>query len=66
MTPIELQLKSLGNELEFMPESFRQNASVPFGVCEFSPQGVGRCSNELLDLCERFLVHDLLEKIGEV
>lgn len=66
MTPVEMHLKSFGNKLEFMPEPFRQNTGVPFGVRKFSSKGVGRCSDELLDLCEGFLVHDLLEKIGEV
>lgn len=52
MTPVHMHLKSFGHKLEFVTESFRQNASVPFGVREFTPKGVGRCSDELLDLCE--------------
>lgn len=42
MAPVEMQLKSFGNKLEFMTEPFRQHASVPFGVNEFSAKGVGR------------------------
>jgi hypothetical protein len=57
--PVEMHLKSFGHELKFMTEPFRQNAGVPFGVREFSTKGVGRCSDELLDLRERFLIHDL-------
>ena len=60
MTPVEMHLKSFGNKLEFMTKPFRQHTSMPFGIGEFSPNGVCRCSDELLDLCERFLVHDFL------
>jgi len=52
MTPVEMHLKSFSNKLEFVTEPFRQHASVPFGVHEFSTEGVGRCRDELLDLCE--------------
>ena len=52
MTPIEMHLKSFGHKLEFVTESFRQNTGVSFGVREFSTKGVGRCSDELLDLRE--------------
>ncbi len=59
MTPIKMYLKSFSNQLEFVTDPFRQNASVPFGIREFSSKSIGRCSDELLDLCEGFLVHDL-------
>jgi len=52
MTPVEMHLKSFSDELEFVTEPFRQYASVPFGVHEFSSKGIGRCSHELLDLGE--------------
>lgn len=52
MTPIEMHLKSFGNKLEFVTEPLRQNTSMSFGICEFSPKGVGRGSDELLDLRE--------------
>ena len=52
MTPVEMHLKSFGNKLEFVTEPFRQKAGVPFGVHELSPKGVGRCRDELLNLCE--------------
>lgn len=52
MPPVEMHLKSFGNKLKFMTEPFRQNTSMPFGVREFSLKGIGRCSNELLDLRE--------------
>lgn len=50
MTPVEMHLKAFGDKLEFVTEPFRQHASVPFGVHEFPTEGVGRCSDELLDL----------------
>jgi hypothetical protein len=52
--------------LKFVTEPLRQNTSMPFGVREISSKRFGRCSDELLDLRERFLIHDLLEKTGEV
>jgi hypothetical protein len=66
MTPVEMHLKSSGNKLKFVTEPLRQNTSVPFGVRDVSSKRVGRCRDELLDLRERFLIHDLLEKTGEV
>ena len=66
MTPVEMQLEALGNKLEFMSKPFRQQTSMPFGVREISSKRFGRCSDDLLDLRERFLIHDLLEKTGEV
>lgn len=59
MTLVEMHLKSFGDKLEFMTDPFRQNTSMPFGIHEFSTEGVGRCRDELLDLCERFLIHNL-------
>jgi hypothetical protein len=52
MTPVEVHLKSFANKLEFMTKPFRQHTSMPFGISELSPNGVCRCSDELLDLCE--------------
>ncbi|HWF61947.1 MAG TPA: hypothetical protein VN666_16805 [Nitrospira sp.] len=52
MAPVEMHLKSFGNKLQFVTKSFRQNTSVPLGVSDVYPEGVGRCSDELLDLCE--------------
>lgn len=52
MTAVEMHLKSFGNKLEFVTKPFRQNTSVPFGVRKFSSNGVGRCSDEPLDLFE--------------
>lgn len=52
MTSAEMHLKSLGNELKFVTEPFRQHTSVAFGVHDGSPKGIGRRSDELLDLCE--------------
>lgn len=60
MTPVEMHLKSFGNKLEFVTESFRQNPGMPFGVHEFTAKSVGCRSDELLDLCEGFLIHDFL------
>ena len=51
-TPVEMHLKSVGDKLEFVMEPLRQHASVLPGVHEFSMEGVGRCRDELLDLCE--------------
>lgn len=58
MTPVEMHLKSFGNKLKLVTDPLRQNTSVPFGVREISSKRVGRCSDKLLDLCERFLIHD--------
>lgn len=58
MTPVEMHLESFGNKLKLVTDPLRQNTSVPFGVREISSKRVGRCSDELLDLCERFLIHD--------
>jgi hypothetical protein len=66
MTPVEMHLKSFSNKLNLVTEPLRQNTSMPFGVREISSKRFGRCSDELLDLRERFLIHDLLEKTGEV
>lgn len=66
MAPVEMHLKSFGNKVRFVREPLLQNTSMPFGVREISSKRVGRCSDELLDLRERFSVHDLLEKTGEV
>ncbi|MDF0673153.1 MAG: hypothetical protein P0120_02250 [Nitrospira sp.] len=52
MTPVEMHLKSFGNELNFLTKPFRQHTSVSFGVRDVSSKGVGRGSDELLDLCE--------------
>jgi len=52
VTPVEMHLKSFGHKLEFVTEPFRQNTGMPFGVREFSTNGIGRCSDEVLDLCE--------------
>lgn len=52
MTPVNVQLKSFGNKLKFMVESFRQNARMPFRVRGLPSKGVGRCNDELLDLRE--------------
>lgn len=41
MTPVEMHLKPFGNKLEFVTEPFRQNTSMPFGVREFCPNGIG-------------------------
>jgi hypothetical protein len=49
MPPVEMHLKSFGNKLEFVTEPFRQYTRVPVGVHDLSAEGVGRCSDELLD-----------------
>lgn len=62
MTPIEMHLESSGDELELMPESFGQNTGVTLGVDYFAPKGFGSSVDDLLNLRQRFLVHDSTPK----
>jgi hypothetical protein len=57
MTPIEVHLKSLSNELKFVPKSFSKDTRVSFAVSNLSPKGFSGSANNLLNLRERFLVH---------
>ena len=57
MTPIEMHLKSLGDELKFMSESFTKNTCVSFAISNLSTKGFSGSTNNLLNLCDRFLVH---------
>lgn len=57
MTPIKMHLKSLGDELKFMPKSFSKDTRVSFAVNNLSPKGFSGSANDLLNLRERFLVH---------
>lgn len=52
MTPVEMHLKSFSNKLEFVKKPFRQNTGMSSEVREFSTNGIGRCSDEVLDLRE--------------
>lgn len=42
MAPVEVHLKSFGNQLKFMPKSFGENASMPFGFDDFFLKGFSR------------------------
>lgn len=67
MTPVEMQLKSFGHELELMPESFGQNTGVPLRVGNIGPKCLGSSADYLLNLRERFLIHTpSSQKSGEV
>jgi hypothetical protein len=39
MTPVEMQLKSFGHELDLMPKSLNENAGVPSDLDDFRPKG---------------------------
>jgi len=52
MTPVEMHLKPLSDELEFMPESFGQNTGVPFGIGNFNSKGFSCSADDLLNLRE--------------
>jgi hypothetical protein len=50
MTPVEMHLEPFGNQLEFAPKSFSQDAGVPFGIDDFSPKGFSSGADDLLSL----------------
>jgi hypothetical protein len=50
MAPIEMHLKSFGNKLELMPESFCEDTSVTLAIGNFSPKGFGSSTDNLLNL----------------
>jgi hypothetical protein len=52
VTPIEVHLKSLGNELNFVPEFLSQDTRVSFAVSNLSPKGFSGSTNDLLNLRE--------------
>ena len=57
VTPVEMHLKPLGNELQFMPKSLGQHTGVALGIDNFSPKSFCSSADNLLNLRQRFLVH---------
>ena len=49
MTPVEMHLKPLGNQLEFVSKSFSQDAGVPFGIDDFSPKDFSSSVDDMLN-----------------
>ena len=58
MAQVEMHLEPFGDELEVMPESLGQNASMTLGVDYFDPKGLDSSIDDLLSLSQRILVHD--------
>ena len=52
MTPVEMHLKPLSNQLEFLSKSFSQDAGMPFGIDDFCPKDFSSGSDDLLNLCQ--------------
>jgi hypothetical protein len=57
MTPMEVHLKSLSNELKFVSECFAKHTCVSFAVSNLCTKGFSGSANNLLNLRDRFLVH---------
>ena len=53
-----MHLEPFGDELEVMPESLGQNASMTLGVDYFDPKSFGSNVDDLLNLPQRFLIHE--------
>ena len=58
MTPIEMYLKSFGNHLEFIPKSFGEDSIVALGIGNVWPKGFSSSTDDLLNVSQRFLVHN--------
>ena len=57
MTPVEMHLKSFGDELELMAESFGQNAGMSLDIGNLNSKSFSGSADDLLNLRERLLVH---------
>ena len=53
-----MHLEPFGDELEVMTESLGQNASVTLSADYFDPKSFGSNVNDLLNLPQRFLIHE--------
>ena len=58
LSPIKMQLELFGDALKFMPEFFGQNTGMPSGLGNVCPKRFGSRTDDLLNLHQRFLVHD--------
>ena len=58
MAQVEMHLEPFGDELELMPESFGQNTGMTLGVDYFDPKSFGSNVDDLLNLPQRFLIHE--------
>lgn len=58
MALIETRLESFCHHLEFMLKSIGQNGGVPFDLDDFSPKGFSSSTDDLLNVRQRFLVHN--------
>ena len=52
MTPVEMHLKSFGDELELMPESFGQNTGMSLGIGNLNSKSFSGSADDLLNLRE--------------
>lgn len=67
MPPVEMHLNPFSDKLKLMPEPFCQHPGMPFGIDDFSPKGFSSSAYDLLNLCDRFLVHIRIpQKVGKV
>ena len=57
MTPVKMHLEPFGNQLEFVSKSFGQNTGMSLGIGNFNSKGFSCSADDLLNLCERFLIH---------
>ena len=62
MTTVEMQPKPFGHQLEFLSKSFSQDAGVTLGVDDFAPKGIGSHTKDLVNLLQRFLIHNSIPK----